>query len=413
MKKKITVIDLCQSLEVALVHEQFKEDTLKRYRQVSSEFTAYAGMDNYSQSLGTAFLIDRLKEYGGFCLSDEYSKKEGYYCRFMRMLTEYYNFGLILKRSDIKNEIIWPDGFRTCTELFFQEVNEDGLSYGYVLDMERTLEDLIMYLDSVDIHEVSKITVKQNDEFIKSYFSLAPKGIERKLCLLRRYYRFLFLNEYISIPLAEKLPHVSIQGRQRFPTVWSNEQIDQIKSKADRISPSGKRGYAMIMLAAELGLRIGDIRDLKLTDIDWGKNTININQNKTGKLFCLPLTDDVGWAIIDYLRNGRPVTDSANVFVRHKPPFDAFPINSTMNHIFSMVLNKSKIPPEEREHTGWHTFRRSLATNLLRSNVAMSTISEILGHTDPDIAGKYYIKLDTDNLRKCALSMEVKAYVRK
>lgn len=413
MKKAITVIDLCRSLETALVHEQFKEDTLKRYRQVSSEFTAYAGTDNYSQSLGTAFLIERLKEHGGLCLSDEYSKKEGYYCRFMRMLAEFYNFGLILKRSDIKDEIIWPDGFRTCTEAFFREVIEDGLSYGYVLDMERTLEDLIMYLDSVDIHEVAKITVKHNNEFIKSYFSLAPKGIERKICLLRRYYRFLFLNQYISIPLAERLPQASIQGRQKFPTVWSKNQINQIKSKADRISPSGKRGYAMVMLAAELGLRIGDIRDLKLTDIDWDRNAITIDQNKTGKLLCLPLTEDVGWAIIDYLRNGRPITESSNVFVRHIPPYDAFPINSTMNHIFSMVLNKSDIPLEEREHTGWHTFRRLLATNLLRSNVGMSTISEILGHTDPDIAGKHYVKMDTDNLRKCALSMEVKAYVRK
>lgn len=413
MKKEITVIDLCQDLETALVHEQLEENTLKRYRAVSSEFSAYAGNDFYSQSLGVTFLMDRLKEHGGLSLTDEYSRKERYYCRFMRMLAEYYNFGLIIKRSDIKNEIIWPDGFRKCTEQFFLEVIADGISYGYVLDMERTLTDLIMYLDSIDIHKVSEISVAHNDEFIKSYFYLSPKGIERKLCLLRRYYRFVFLNQYISIPLGERLPQSSTQGRQKFPTVWNSVQIEQIKAKADRISPSGKRGYAMVMLAADLGLRIGDIRDLKLENINWDKKEIILEQNKTGKLLCLPLTEDAGWAVIDYLRNGRPITDSPNVFVKHRPPFDAFPINSTMNHIFSMVLNKSEIPPEEREHTGWHTFRRSLATNLLRSNIEMSTISEILGHTDPDIAGKYYIKLDIDSLKKCALSMEVKDYVRK
>lgn len=125
------------------------------------------------------------------------------------------------------------------------------------------------------------------------------------------------------------------------------------------------------------------------------------------------MPDDVGWAIIDYLKNGRPYTESQNIFVKHRPPYDGLSVNSTMNHIFSAVMNKAGIPPEMKEHVGWHTFRRSLATNLLQNNVEMSTISEILGHSDPDIAGKYYVKLDIENLRKCALPMEVKDYVRK
>jgi integrase len=231
--------------------------------------------------------------------------------------------------------------------------------------------------------------------------------------MLRRYYRYLYCNQYIIIPLAERLPKVSIQGRKKFPTIWNHNQIQKIKEAADRTSPSGKRSFAMIMLSAELGLRIGDIRNLKLQDIDWNKKQIFIIQHKTDKELLLPLPDDVGWAIIDYLRNGRPYTDSPNVFVKHKPPYDAFTINSTMNHIFSTVMNKVGIPPEMKEHTGWHTFRRSLATNLLQNNIEISTISEILGHSDPDIAGRYYVKLNIENLKKCALSMEVKDYVRK
>lgn len=391
MKKEITIVDLCTNFEGALIHDGLKEDSMTRYRAISAEFTAYAGKDFYSQSLGVDFLIHRLKSLGGLCLTDEYSRKEQYYCRFMRMLAEYYNFGLVLKRNDIKGEIIWPNGFRKCTEHFFSELINDGISYGYVVNMKKTIIDLIMYLDSADIYEPIEITMLHNDEFIKSFFWLSPKGIERKLCMLRRYYRFLFVNQYISIPLAEKLPHASIQGRQKFPTVWKLDQIEQIKVKADHISPSGKRGYAIVMLAAELGLRIGDIRDLKLTDIDWKRKELTIIQNKTGKMLRMPLTENAGWAVIDYLQNGRPITESPNVFVRHKPPFDAFPINSSLSHIFSKVLNKSELPPEEREHTGWHTFRRSLATNLLQSNIEMSTISEILGHTDPDIAGRYYV----------------------
>lgn len=181
-----------------------------------------------------------------------------------------------------------------------------------------------------------------------------------------------------------------------FPTVWGPDEIKKITDSADRVSPSGKRSYAMVMLASRLGLRIGDIRNLKLRDIDWNKKQISIIQHKTGKALVLPLPEDVGWAVIDYLRNGRPVTDSENVFVRHRPPYDAFTINSTLNHIFSAVMSRAGLPAEKSKNVGWHTFRRSLATSLLQNNVEMNVISEILGHSDPDVAGRYYVQLDKE-----------------
>lgn len=89
----------------------------------------------------------------------------------------------------------------------------------------------------------------------------------------------------------------------------------------------------MIMLSAESGLRIGDIRNHKLQDINWNKRQISTIQHKMDKSLLLPLSDNVECAIIDYLRNGRPYTDSLNVFIRHRPPYGSFSINSTMNHI--------------------------------------------------------------------------------
>ncbi|MFQ9704052.1 MAG: tyrosine-type recombinase/integrase [Enterocloster clostridioformis] len=69
------------------------------------------------------------------------------------------------------------------------------------------------------------------------------------------------------------------------------------------MSPAGKRSYAMVLLAARLGLRIGDIRNLKLHDIDWTKKQISIIRHKTQKALLLPLPEEVGWAVIDYLKN--------------------------------------------------------------------------------------------------------------
>lgn len=412
MPRKTLVFELCSELEQELIRQQLCADTLKRYGKILKEFSVFGGECVYSQSLGTEFLIQKFKADGGISITDEHSRTEPYYFKCIRLLAEYYNFGIIHIRNDFEGEIIWPDGFRTCTEAYFEALVDDGLSYGYINRSKKVIKDLILFLDDKKVHEPQYITAGHNDAFIKSYYYLSPKGISSKLCILRRYYRFLYLNQYIQSHLAQKLPQACINGRMKIPTFWDGEEIEKIKSSAERISPSGKRAYAMILLVSELGLRIGDIRNLKFTDIDWSQKKLSIIQGKTKKSLALPLTEEVGWALIDYIKNGRPVTDSPNVFVKHRPPYDAFPVNSTMNHILSAVLNKAGIPSKNQNY-GWHTFRRSLATKLLQSEVEMSTISEILGHSDPDIAGKYYIKIDTQALKKCMLDLEVMDYVGK
>lgn len=413
MQNNISVATLCSKLLQKLIKAQINETTLERYRKVLAEFTVFAGDSNYSQSLGADFLVARFRERGGLVSTDEQSRKEEIYFRCMRMLAEYYNFGIIHRRNDFLGEIVWPPSFRQCTEAFFAAIIKEGLSYGYVTRSRMIIHDLLLFLDARMIHTPDEINIHDNDEFIKSFYGLSPKGIETKLCILRRYYRYLYLQGYIHIPLAERLPKVSIQGRMTFPIIWEQGEIDKIENSAERISPAGKRSYAMILLASRLGLRIGDIRNLKLHDIDWDKKQISIIQHKTQTPLLLPLPTDVGWAVIDYLKNGRPVTDSQNIFVRHRPPYDEFPINSTLNHIFSSVMVRAGLPAEKNTNVGWHTFRRSLATNLLQNNVEINIISEILGHSDPDITGKYYIQLDLENLKKCALEVEVMDYVRK
>jgi len=413
MQNNTSVAALCSNLQQKLIEACISETTLERYRKVLAEFNVFAGNSSYCQSLGADFLIARFMERGGLVSTDEHSRKEEIYFRCMRMLAEYHNFGIIHRRNDFLGEILWPQPFRQCTEGFFETILKEGLSYGYVTRSRMIIHDLLLFLDAQDIHTPDKINIRDNDEFIKSFYGLSPKGILTKLCTLRRYYRYLYLQGYIEIPLAERLPKASIQGRMTFPIVWGQNEIDKIENSAERISPAGKRSYAMILLASRLGLRISDIRNLKLPNIDWNKKQISIIQHKTQKTLLLPLPEDVGWAVIDYLKNGRPVTESPNVFVRHRPPYDAFPVNSTLNHIFSSVMVRAGLPAEKKTNVGWHTFRRSLATNLLQNKIEINIISEILGHSDPDIAGKYYIQLDLDSLEKCALEVEVMDYVRK
>lgn len=406
------VFEVCADLEQALISSGLSRGSLECYQKVLAELSVYGGDQIYTPSIGTKFLVEKFGDYGGLVTTDKHSRSEHYYYRCIRILAEYYCFGVIHLRSDIQGEIIWPEPFRKCNEDFIANAVKDNLSYGYVTDLKVLVKDLVLFLSARDIFAPEDILPEHGEEFIKTFIGFSPRGIARKIGMLRRYYRFLYLNSFNSRPLHEFLPTSTAPGRQKYPTVWSVEDVEKIKAGADRISPNGKRGYAMVMLAANLGLRIGDIRDLKLTDIDWRNRQLSIVQGKTGQPLTLPLDTDTGWALIDYIKNGRPITDSPNVFVKHKSPYQAFNVSGSLNYILTEVLVKADIPPEAKENVGWHTFRRSLATHLLQGNVEMSTISEILGHSDPEIAGKHYVKLDTDDLRKCALDMEVKDYVR-
>ena len=113
-------------------------------------------------------------------------------------------------------------------------------------------------------------------------------------------------------------------GMPRIPSVWDHELVVRLLGAVDRSSAKGKRDYAILLLACRLGLRAGDIRTLKLDQLHWEDSPIEITQSKTGTPLSLPLTDEVGEALIDYLRSGRPQTAHREVFLKVNPPFDPF-----------------------------------------------------------------------------------------
>ena len=103
--------------------------------------------------------------------------------------------------------------------------------------------------------------------------------------------------------LAAFLPKVKVVRNETLSYLWSPEEVRAVLAAIDRSSDNGKRDYAMILLVARLGQRTTDLRMLELSAIDWHAKTLTLAQHKTGRMLMLPLPDDVGWAIVDYLRN--------------------------------------------------------------------------------------------------------------
>jgi len=405
IKKQIRISELTHLFERELEKYGYSEDSLRRYRKVFRELLGFSGDSFYSQKVCADFLLDRLEQAGGFFKAGASSKNQMYYLRTIRSLADYYNFETIFRRKDIGEFIIWPESHREPVENYLATLISRQLARRYIRQTENILKDFIIHMDASSVSTLADIAPNHISGFVSSLIGYSPKTVSSRISVLRGFLRYIYLEGYIKVPLEDALPKV-YASRTTLPTVWSSEEIQKILKAVDRGNPTGKRNFAMILLVARLGLRIGDVKSLKLTDIDWQKNHIQIQQNKTGNPLTLPLLTDVGWAIIDYLKEGRPITECNNVFVRHNPPFVSFASTSSLHGMISGIISKAGIPAGKKPRTGMHSLRHSLATGLLQNKVEVTTISEILGHSNPESA-RHYIRVDLPALRQCALNVNV------
>jgi integrase len=171
----------------------------------------------------------------------------------------------------------------------------------------------------------------------------------------------------------------------------------------DRGNPRGKRDYALILLAARLGLRASDIANLTFSSFKWEKNTIEIVCKKTGEAAILPLLNDVGEAVIDYIRYARPKSGVNFLFLKLNAPNDVMYANSIHHTVYTRLKGVGIHIPPGKKH-GPHALRHSLASALLDNNVPMPVISEALIHTDIESTSTY-LKIDISKLRECAVEI--------
>lgn len=198
------------------------------------------------------------------------------------------------------------------------------------------------------------------------------------------------------------MPTVKARKQNRIPSVWTKENVEKLIQAIDRGNPAGKRDYAIILLAARLGIRTIDIKRLKLTDLNWAESQIELQVSKTGAMAHLPLLPDVGWAIIEYLKNGRPKVASPYVFLRHLAPLEPFSDEDRLHQIIIKYMRIARIPISPNKKKGMHSLRHTLASRLLAEKTPLPIISDILGHASTESTA-VYLKIDVQQLRQCAL----------
>lgn len=269
----------------------------------------------------------------------------------------------------------------------------------------REIKVFLDFLGMRNINAFGQIKAVDLSEFVISRQRFKPKTISRIVSGVRLFLRFLTLRGIIKQDLSQHLPAIRIVQSATIPSAWNYELINKLLAAIDRSSPRGKRDYVILLLACRLGLRAGDVLRLKLDNINWEAATISITQSKTQIPLCLPLTDEVGNALIDYLSSGRPESSCREVFLKLRSPFPPLSTGQHLRHIISYwrEIAGIRLPREQRQ--GMHSLRHSLATHLLEKETPFPIIADVLGHASM-ASTLIYAKTNVEALRQVALSSE-------
>ena len=398
--------DLISELEQELLRLGYTKGSMTFYRRRWNQLMAYAedrGECYYTEQLG----MDFLKEFFGVTQEDfsrTLPQAETQEIRVIRMVGDFQLHHAVLRRYLKHKEILTTPFFVDIRSRFQSSCEKKGYSQVTTEHYVKQSSYLMDYLAAQGMNDFTAVTLDTVNAYIRTLAGFSYKTVEQHICSLRAFFRFLYQEGIMPDDLAAKMPMVKARKQTAIPSVWTHEELKQLVGAIDRGSPKGRRDYAIILIACRLGLRCTDLKNLCLENFNWTEKKICFTQSKTGQPMELPLVPDVGWAVIDYLRYGRPKVDSSRIFVRHMAPFLPFAEGDHLDQLIRTYMVKAHIPMRGK-HRGMHSLRHTMASVLLEKDTPLPVISDIIGHLDTNSTA-VYLKVDMERLAECPLDFE-------
>jgi len=398
----VAVSELVSGLDAELVRLGYKPSTMVWYRgcwRRLERFFASRGGQEFSLDVAMAWVDQAC---GGFFDKEQAGTLKAtdvYLFRVAAMLDDFAVHGAVLRRY-ARTVAKLTAGQADVLARFQAWLRDSGCavstvrSYGTVAGEFLAFTDARGGLVGLDVGVVGA--------FVVTLAGYQAKTVEHKLCAVRSFLRFASNDGLVDGTMLEAVPAAKSSRQARVPSVWSPGDVAKILRAVDRGNPCGRRDYAIILLITRLGLRGVDVKRLRFADLDWPGNRLSVVQAKTGRRVALPLLKDVGWAVIDYLRHGRPACDCPQVFVRHIAPIGPFSDQDHLHQILAKHARIAHVPLGEQRRHGMHSLRHTLATRLLEDGTPVEQIADILGHQQVASTG-VYLKSSLRLLAQCAL----------
>ena len=246
--------------------------------------------------------------------------------------------------------------------------------------------------------DASQWTALSVRTFLLERASRCGAGTTQKLITsLRVFLRYLNFRGETNADLALAVPAIAHWRLATLPPCLSTTELDHLIAACEGSTPARRRDRAIVLLLSQLGLRAGDVSQLRFTDIDWQNGTLQV----TGKgryQVRLPLPQDVGDALLRYVECRPHVDHIDRVFLRGIAPFKPFASGDGISSVVTRALQRAGIEAPVR---GAHLLRHTAATEMLRHGVPLDQIGLVLRHRSIDMTA-YYAKVDVALLQQIA-----------
>jgi len=401
---------ITEGLKELLLENHYNPATIRFYerewKKIQTFLITEYGDTGYEMERGLKYLekqYNLINRYNDGTLSQQRVQL----LRVVHMLEDYSLHKVLTRRYYAsKNPLVLNEGYSSLFSEYAEFLDSSELSASTINHYKSIATVFMDYLTQRKVLSVGKITMDTCNSYLKTLAGYSFKTVEQNVCGVRHFLRFLNSSGKIMVDYAEKIHMPPVSKSAKIPSAWQADELRAMLSAIDRSSPIGKRDYAMIILACVLGLRIGDIKNLRFSSFNWEEKKLSIIQHKTHRPLTLPIPDAVGWAVIDYIRYGRPCYyESDIIFLKHMPPFDPVGDENHMQQQITRYMRKAGIDQRSKKRSGFHSLRHSTGSLLLEMETPLPVITDILGHTDSNVTS-IYLKTDLQKLAECILSPE-------
>lgn len=404
--KTMTLYDVIDKFRIYII-QNYGDDsqTAQDYLRIADGFQKFVSQNSDIPLWETA-----IREYyeltvGVPAFEPPLSKTTERYARVIQMLLDISN-KKEPKRKYAYRQLKCPSSYKEILIDYETMMADSQKSEGTIRTHSGRIKVFFIFLTGKGCNTLEDITPELFIDFIsllkEKYSSQGQASI---LYTIRNFFSYAKYSEKLLFDPLPFLTGIHSKKHERLPSFYTADEIRCILNAVDRSTPWGKTIYLMMLLACVYGLRSSDIKALKFDCIKWSQRKITISQFKTHREVSLPITDEILFALLDYIKNARPKTDNPNVFIRLRKPYAPY---SQHDHFGDKIAPYFAIAGmcTEGKHHGLHSLRHSLATNLLATGTPVNEIAVILGHTSA-ASTKTYVWSDIEHLKIAALEVPV------
>jgi integrase/recombinase XerD len=383
-----------------LLERGFSQSTIRMHLPNVSHLNDYLDTQTVTgrQPLSAKDINGFLREYPLRVRSREPS--DNHLCRIQWSINRFVRYLRQLRLFDSSTE---PAIFQPLLDSYLEWMRDYQHAAPGTLDIRsHSLSQFLQWLGpQATADGMSELTPETVERFFLSYAQKMGRSARRSMqSALRTFFRFCLHKGLVQRPLDCAVPALRTYKLATVPRGLTDEQARKVLNGINRGSNAGRRDYAICQMLYTYGVRGGQVRALRLQDIDWAADLILFKALKNGKDSLLPLTGEVGQSLLNYLQNARPPSMHREVFLTARAPYHPLASSGTLSSIIFRHIRAAGINSHSK---GAHTFRHSFATRMLQKGHSLKEIADVLGHRHLGTTF-IYTKVDFNALKQVGLA---------